>query len=485
MNIMETIIYLVGNGFRLYIISRLFQIFLNGRPDDQTFLSDAASVESGRKIRKETRTFDLRLLRSEVRASVFCLYYLVNSIGFLVFSWSPEIIILTNLAGTLLTACTYEGKWKQRILAVTMSMSLATICEDFVVYILMRIGTEHIVSVGITIANLLFFMIVLLIGQGADFCHGRDIPPAEWLACVAIPTMSMMVSAIVLDKCEEEGSVVLGEISLILMNLLVFFLLSKIQNSYQQKFDLQLLIQENKAYESQIQILRESEKKISALRHDTRNHLIALNAMAAQGECEEIQRYIREIYDEIRPKQEWVSTGNYLIDGILNLKLTDTEDTGAAIQTKICIPENLQIHSRDVIVILGNLLDNAIRALYEVDKPKSLNVVMKADRGLLHIQVINTCRWEKAQSKEHSRRNVHHNQGASPREEKNISFIEENYTAAKCNNKRYHERYAKHHGIGLKNVAEAVERHCGKMIISRENGLFCVTIDMFVELPDK
>ena len=55
---------------------------------------------------------------------------------------------------------------------------------------------------------------------------------------------------------------------------------------------------------------------------------------------------------------------------------------------------------------------------------------MKADRGLLHIQVINTCRWEKALSKEHSRRNVHHNQGVSPREEKNISFIEENYTTA-------------------------------------------------------
>ncbi len=293
------------------------------------------------------------------------------------------------------------------------------------------------------------------------------------------------MSAAVMDKCVEERSVVLGEISLILMNLLVFFLLSKIQNSYQQQFDLQLLFQENKAYESQIQILRESEKKISALRHDTRNHLIALREMALQGKCEEIQRYIREIYDEIRPKQEWISTGNYLIDGILNLKLTDAEDTGAMIQTEICIPENLQIHSRDIIVILGNLLDNAVRALYEVDKPKSLKVVMEADRGLLHIQVTNTYRQEKEQSEDHPHRVIQHNQGVSYREKENTSFKEENYDDEKCSNKRYKERYAKHHGIGLKNVAEAVERHCGKMIISRENGLFCVSIDMFVEIPDE
>ena len=480
---METIIYLAGNGFRLYIISRLFQIFLNGNSDDQAILSGIINVDGSQRGGGGMKGSYLHL--PVVRACAFFLYYLVNSLGFLVFSWNPRIIILTNLAGTLLAACTYEGKWKQRILAVVMAMALSTICEDLVVYILVRIGTEHIVYVGTAIANLLFFMIVLLLGQAADLRHGRNIPPAEWLAAAVIPAMSMLVSAAVMDKCVEERSVVLGEISLILMNLLVFFLLSKIQNSYQHQFDLQLLFQENKAYESQIQILRESEKKISALRHDTRNHLIALREMALQGECKEIQRYIREIYDEIRPKQEWISTGNYLIDGILNLKLTDAEDTGAMIQTEICIPENLQIHSRDIIVILGNLLDNAVRALYEVDKPKSLKVIMEADRGLLHIQVINTYRQEKEQSEEHPRRVIQHNQGVSYREKENTSFKEENYDDEKCSNKRYKERYAKHHGIGLKNVAEAVERHCGTMIISRENGLFCVSIDMFVEIPDE
>ena len=129
---METIIYLAGNGFRLYIISRLFQIFLNGNSDDQAILSGIINVDGSQRGGGGMKGSYLHLPLSVVRACAFFLYYLVNSLGFLVFSWNPGIMCLTNLAGALLAACTYEGKWKQRILAVVMAMALSTICEDLV-----------------------------------------------------------------------------------------------------------------------------------------------------------------------------------------------------------------------------------------------------------------------------------------------------------------------------------------------------------------
>ena len=72
------------------------------------------------------------------------------------FSWPPEIIIVTNLVGMALISLTYEGNLQQRVLAIVMAMSLSIICEDLVVYILVKIGTTHIVTIGITVANMLF-----------------------------------------------------------------------------------------------------------------------------------------------------------------------------------------------------------------------------------------------------------------------------------------------------------------------------------------
>ena len=137
---MEAIIYLVGNLFRLYVISRLFCIFLSAEHE----------------LIAKKNSFKFKLSLSYIRRGAFFIYYMINSLGFLVFSWPPEIIIVTNLVGMALISLTYEGNLQQRVLAIVMAMSLSIICEDLVVYILVKIGTTHIVTIGITVANMLF-----------------------------------------------------------------------------------------------------------------------------------------------------------------------------------------------------------------------------------------------------------------------------------------------------------------------------------------
>lgn len=437
---MEAIIYLVGNLFRLYVISRLFCIFLSAEHE----------------LIAKKNSFKFKLSLSYIRRGAFFIYYMISSLGFLVFSWPPEIIIVTNLVGMALISLTYEGNLQQRVLAIVMAMSLSIICEDLVVYILVKIGTTHIVTIGITVANMLFFLIVILIEKFVELKEGNKIAITEWLAVSTVPTLTILISAAVLDKCVEASAVLLGEICLILMNLLVFFLISRIQDAYRKKTEMQLVLQENKADEKQICILQKSEEQISSLRHDIKNHLVAIREMAEQKECEKLQNYIGNIYGEIKPTEKWISTGNSLIDGVINLKLSDAADAGEKIETDVCIPQDLQINPRDIVAILGNLLDNAIRALYEEKEPKKLIIRMSVACGLLHIQVINTYREDTARCKNNGRK-------------------------LEITSKRYTNRYAKHHGIGLKNVSETVAQHYGQMTISTEEETFCVTIDMFID----
>lgn len=80
--------------------------------------------------------------------------------------------------------------------------------------------------------------------------------------------------------------------------------------------------------------------------------------------------------------QEYVATGNDTIDSLLNYKIQKAKDVLNLVETKISIPEKLNLHSFDLNVVLGNLLDNAIDASVQT-KEKELKITMKLDKGVL------------------------------------------------------------------------------------------------------
>ena len=85
------------------------------------------------------------------------------------------------------------------------------------------------------------------------------------------------------------------------------------------------------------------------------------------------------------------STGNPVIDGFVNLKLNEATALSADIKTELNISENMPIAAKDLIIILGNLLDNALRALSLCDTGrKLLTIRMSQERGILLIEVTNS-----------------------------------------------------------------------------------------------
>ena len=112
---------------------------------------------------------------------------------------------------------------------------------------------------------------------------------------------------------------------------------------YRSQLNLALLEQQNQAYESQMDLLRDSEEKISALRHDLKNHFFVLNQLAEQNQCEEIVRYIQELQTLDEGQTQMASTGNPVIDGFVNLKLNEAAALSADIKTELNISENMPI----------------------------------------------------------------------------------------------------------------------------------------------
>lgn len=424
LSIVESIVYLTGNLFRIYIISLLFSAFF---------------------------TPEARVGRCNIRLMMYSLYYMINSAGFLLFSWPIQIILLTNIIGTACIAVTYTGIWKNRIFTIVLSLATSIVCEDLVYRLLILLGVEHIVMIGIIATDIMFFMVVLLLKKVVAIRNHIEIPLAEWAAVVVIPILTLIISTLVLDKCNDEVFVAVGEIGLVFVNVLLIFLIERIQKIYAEQLDINLLKQQNQAYENQMFLIREAEDRIASLKHDLKNHFFSLEKLAEQSDADSIKTYLKNLSSDMDYNHDYVKsfaeTGNFVIDSFLNSKLTKASSLGSDVSVDISISKGINIDYKAISIILGNLLDNAITALEKCENEKTIRVVMRETPGKLFIKIENS----------------HHEM---------IKKAGNKILSTKADRQN--------HGIGLKNVQKIVEKYQGSMDIKYSDELFSVRMIIFL-----
>ena len=224
-----------------------------------------------------------------IRYIAFLAFFLFNSVVSLILNWPPLVLLSTSMAGIFLMTLTYRGKWKTRIIAALLVGGLHLVLEDVSYRLLIVLHSEYIIPLILAVTDLLFFLCMIVAKKIADQKRGQEIPLSEWLAVILIPGISIFFSAIVLDQCRDEKAAFLGGLCMVFLNLAVFYLLEHLKQLQQNRLELSLLEQENRAYENQLQELSAMEDSMKSLRHDIKNHIIVvkqlLNDIEALEQC--------------------------------------------------------------------------------------------------------------------------------------------------------------------------------------------------------
>jgi sensor histidine kinase regulating citrate/malate metabolism len=87
--------------------------------------------------------------------------------------------------------------------------------------------------------------------------------------------------------------------------------------------------------------------------------------------------------------KEYVTSGNSTIDSSINFKLQQAEKQNIKISSDILIPVDLSISIFDIAIILGNLLDNALEAVSNIDD-RWIDIKIKHTKGRLIIKINNS-----------------------------------------------------------------------------------------------
>ncbi len=104
---------------------------------------------------------------------------------------------------------------------------------------------------------------------------------------------------------------------------------------------------------------------IRGMKHDMKNTFAVIQRLSAGEGNGELQEYLSELNKGLEKLEVRFRTGNTVVDTLLNMKyheaVRDVPDLRMDAD-KMLLPQEIEIHSYDIGVILGNAVDNAIEA---------------------------------------------------------------------------------------------------------------------------
>lgn len=385
-----------------------------------------------------------------IERSSYILYAIVLCIIFLN-TRKPIVFLYFNLISFFIISLNYDASLSKRLVYIFLLYLFLFVIEaviwrisGFFTVIAFKDSTFDSI-VGIVLMRVFMLIFAHLLQKYKKSEDKNYKIPAYYYIMQFFILIGMLYFFLALleNKYITTTHVIISSIVVVLINGMIILVDDKIYEVICLSNEKNLLKQQNIAYEKQIEMINSSLSTIKALKHDMKNHIIALKLIHKNKQNQEFEEYSNRILSEIGNSVQFSDTENFIIDSIINFKLQELDTTVVDIKININIPNDVKISSFDLTTILGNLLDNAIRATKETTNDKKISLCMYYMKGNLVILIDNSYNGSL---------NV-----------KNGIFLTTKH-------------FEKIHGIGLKNVEKALQNYNGKMEVSYTDNIFSVAV---------
>lgn len=139
-------------------------------------------------------------------------------------------------------------------------------------------------------------------------------------------------------------------------------------------------------------------KDMGSVMHDTKKHLLYIRECIRQMEYEEAVAYITHMVKIVDKSGPRFNTGNLMVDAAMSNTATIAAENNILFETHIQLSGGkINIDSYDLNIVLGNLLDNSIKACTKIfDRNKKLiKVIIVEEEKILLIRVVNSVQQQK------------------------------------------------------------------------------------------
>ncbi len=363
-------------------------------------------------------------------------------------SESTEYIvrILFNVAIFVIAFIFYTDRIRKKILISFIYLIVMMISESLVMIILTMItqqtidyvlqSNEAIRQACILISKLIaFYFIEQLSVRFRDY---KEVTFSYMKELTIILLFNFLLFALAIRAITSPATInsnyqilLIMTIGITFVSLLSTYLISKVAQKSRKEMEYQLeltrLEMEHKYYEDMSDIVN----NLRSLRHDINNHISIIHGLVDTKQYDDLKDYLKDIYADACHANDYIFLDNKALSILLNTKIGKATSLNVDMDIDITI-SSLPFNTKDMSIIIGNMLDNAIEAASKVtDNPYIHLTMTKKD----HIFTI-CCR---------------NNYLVIP-EEQNGRFLTS-------------KQDSKNHGMGISSIKSAVERYKGRVTI--------------------
>ena len=296
----------------------------------------------------------------------------------------------------------YQDTWQKKLRTVFLAcvISLAVdYCICYGICFLTGIPFYQLINhpplyyIVLTTARLIQLLIMYLIHRVrlpdfSQFLYGK------WLFLTLLfPGISLIIVVVVFfalkDGSDLSNSVILTCGILAAANIVVLYLIHTAEKTAKTDTELMLL---NKQMDIQTQSILSLEKSYRAQRkvtHEFRHHLQTIHDLLSQGQTDAAQSYVMQLQETHSTRILCVNSHHPIIDAILNQKYQLATEQAIDVQIQVNDLSKLRIGTESLVVLLTNLLDNAIEACQRLQDTRCIQCSILLD-DTLFLSIRNT-----------------------------------------------------------------------------------------------
>lgn len=320
---------------------------------------------------------------------LFLAFSAVVGVDLLVGSMAVKVL-LGVLVSVMFCETFYQTGWKQSVFFSVLNYCLLLLMDFFSLQI------ENIwISKAIADASKMVFLALpakiiwtCLLFAFRRIWKGRnsygELSGREWLKLGTIPFFSMMAMLLMFfcyrrDK-ETQMVYLFLTAGLIAMNFLVLELM---QNILKKGELLRISMLTNQKTESQLMHYRDMQavyERQGKKMHDYKNQIKTIQVLLKEGNTQAAVSLAEKLTESISVEMSAVNTNHPIVNAVLNQKFHAAREQGVSMIFKVSDMSGLRLDEEETVILLANLLDNAIH--------ESRRVVQTGKKAVIHIKLV-------------------------------------------------------------------------------------------------
>lgn len=231
-----------------------------------------------------------------------------------------------------------------------------------------------------------------------------------------------------------------ASIAAIIINILMYYFIAYVNKAMELKTELALLTMQYNNVKSTEKNMKALYENTYGLNHDLEKHFMCISTLAEKADTDGIIKYTDNILNrQLYKMQKIMFTQNDVFNAIMNIRLEICKSKN--IYPSINVNEDAisEIPSEDIVILFGNIFDNAIEAAEKTEeKIIILNVQLQGE----YISV----------------------------------YMENSFNGELLKDLQTTKQNKSEHGWGMKNIRKVVDKHDGLMKCFTDKNLFCCDI---------